>query len=616
MSIHNKHVLRLFAFVVAISFIFSGCTGSQNSDLSSDNTTSRYIIDQETGQVIDKETGEVASNAIVDSSTGNIIDASTGEVIYTPGQESSPSSTGKTTSDIVVEYDSSDETASWDTAEQNQITFNGNSIAFSGEGATITDNVVTITRPGTYLLSGKLNDGQIVVDTDESENVQLVLNNADINCSFSAPINIKGSSKTVIVLAEGSSNKVTDGKTYNFDPSGVPNAAIFSKSDLTINGSGKLMVNANYRNGIESRDELKITGGNITINSANHGLRGKDCVAIKNADITINAKGDGIQSDNEKSSEKGYVVIEGNNIKINSAEDGIQAQTSLAIKGGNLTIVSGGGSSKPPNDISTKGIKAEVDIIIENATISVDSSDDSIHCNSTLTINSGNLQLATGDDAIHSNVSIDINGGNINITKSQEGIESAVITINGGNIRIHSANDGINVSGGNGGANVGNRALTVNNGYVYINAGDDGIDSNGSVNIAGGTVVVNSYGPDSHAIDHTEFLNITGGLVVAVGHDTKSHKFEGDSNQYSVRIKFPKLMTAGTAVHIESTGKEEIVTFVPANDFRSFFVSSPKLKKGAAYNIYLGGSVSGDSQDGLYTGGYSGGTKYTQITVG
>ncbi|HHW46813.1 MAG TPA: carbohydrate-binding domain-containing protein [Clostridiales bacterium] len=614
MNIHRKYVLSLLTFVLAICLVFSGCSGNK-TNTSSDGTSSRYIIDHETGQVIDTETGEVVSNAIIDSSTGNIIDASTGEVIYTPGQESKPSIESKAVSDIVVEYDSSDEAASWDTAEQNHITLNGGSIEFSGEGASVAGNIVTITKTGTYLVSGKLNDGQIVVDTAESDNVQLVLNNADISCSFSAPINIKNASKTVIVLANGSNNKVTDGNSYNFDPAGVPNAAIFSKSNLTINGSGKLLVNANYRNGIESRDELKITGGNITVNSANHGLRGKDCVAIKNADVTINSKGDGIQSDNEKSSEKGYVVIEGNNIRITSAEDGIQAQTSLAIKGGNLTIVSGGGSSASPSDISTKGIKAEVDIIIENATINVDSSDDAIHCNSTLSINSGNLQLATADDAIHSNVSIDINGGNINITKSHEGLEGAVITINGGNIRIQSENDGINVSGQNLNGNVKNRTLIINDGYLYINAGDDGIDSNGTINIAGGTVIVNSYGTESEAIDYSEGLKITGGFVVAAGYDTKSHKVETGSDQYSIRIKLPKLMTAGTVVHIESTNKEEIVTFVPANNFKSFFISSPKLKKGVTYSIYLDGKVSGNSQDGLYSGGYSGGTKYTQITI-
>lgn len=610
MYIHNRQFLKLSAILIAICLILSGCFGKKNDNSSSDDTTSRYIIDQETGQVIDNETGEIVSNAIVDSSTGNIIDANTGEVIQTPSQEQS-STTSKTTSDITVEYDSDDETTSWETTEQNKITLNGDSIAFSGKGATLKDNVLTITQSGTYSISGKLNDGQIVVNTTDNGNVGLVLDNADINCSYSAPIFIKNSEKTVIVLSDGSTNRITDGKTYKPDESGEPNAAIFAKNDLTINGTGKLVVNANCRNGIESRDELKITGGNITVNSANHGLRGKDCVAIKNADITINAKGDGIQSDNEKSSEKGFIVIEGNSLNITSGEDGIQAYTSVAISGGNISIVSGGGSGTPISDISTKGIKAAVDIIIENATINIDSSDDCIHSNSTLTVNSGNLKLATYDDAIHADESIVINGGDINVTKAHEGLEGAVITINGGNVRINASNDGVNASG----ADTQKKNLIINDGYVYINAGDDGIDSNGSINVAGGTIIVNSYGPDSDAIEFDDSFNITGGLIVAAGYSTDSLKDETGSSQYSLRIKFPKLMAAGTAVHIQGTDREEIVTFVPSNQYKCFFVSSPKLKKGVGYNIYLGGNVSGDSQDGLYAGGYSGGSRYTQVTV-
>jgi hypothetical protein len=104
----------------------------------------------------------------------------------------------------------------------------------------------------------------------------------------------------VIVLAEGTENIVSDGETYDLDSDeDEPNAAIFSKSDLTINGSGSLIVNANYNDGIKSKDDLIITNGTITVYATADGIVGKDCLAIKNATITVEAGCDGMQATND-----------------------------------------------------------------------------------------------------------------------------------------------------------------------------------------------------------------------------------------------------------------------------------------------------------------------------
>ena len=229
-----------------------------------------------------------------------------------------PTEIVSTATPVVVEYDDDDLTSSAESSNVSHIRLEGDAITLDGSGATVKGTTVTITSAGTYSISGTLSDGQIVVDTQDEDKVVLVLNGADITCSTSAPIYVVNAEKTVISLADGTENVVTDGETYVLTDteSDEPNAAIFGKDDLTINGTGSLTVNANYNNGIASKDDLKITGGQITVDAVNDGIKGKDSVAIKDGTIIINAGSDGIQSTNQEDAEKGVVAIEGGSLNI------------------------------------------------------------------------------------------------------------------------------------------------------------------------------------------------------------------------------------------------------------------------------------------------------------
>ena len=222
------------------------------------------------------------------------------------------------------------------------ITLNETTATASGDGVTINGGVVTITKPGDYVLSGKLTDGQIVVEVTKEEKVQLVLNGVDITCSNSAAIYVKSADKVSITLVKDTTNKVEDGLMYNFaDGEDEPNACIFSKDDLSINGEGTLQVTGNYNNGIASKNDLKVTGGNISITAPNNGLKGKDSVCILKGNITIDVDGDGIKSDNEVEKENGYIYVYNGTITIDAGEDGMQAITALTIKDGTITIDAG-----------------------------------------------------------------------------------------------------------------------------------------------------------------------------------------------------------------------------------------------------------------------------------
>lgn len=540
-----------------------------------------------------------------------------------------------------------------DNAAASKITLNGKTITVNGSGATVSGSRVTITAAGAYGISGDLSDGQILVDTQDAEKVTLILNGADIACSTSAPIFVVNAEKVVITLAEGTQNSVTDGKTYLYaDPtSDEPSAAIFSNDDLTINGAGSLTVSANYKNGIQSKDDLKITGGNITVTAVSDGLKGKDSITIKNGAITVDAGGDGLQSTNAEEAERGYISIEGGTLAITAALDGIQAETNLLVSGGDITITSGGGSGNssasagnPGNTWgawggkgntstgnttpSAKGLKAGVDLIMDGGTLNINSSDDALHANGSLTINGGVIEMTSGDDGIHADTAVTINGGEISIAKSYEGIESAVITINDGTIHVVSSDDGLNIVGGVDGSGMGGRPgqgtfnytgsnyLYINGGYLAVNSGGDGLDVNGAIVMTGGVVLV--HGPTANmngALDHSGF-KMTGGLLVAAGSSGMAMTPDTTSTQYSVSMNFSSAVTAGTIIRVQTQDGEDIVTFAPAKVFQSVVVSSPELKKGATYAVYGGGSSTGAAADGLFSGGtYSGGNQLTSFTI-
>jgi hypothetical protein len=543
---------------------------------------------------------------------------------------SSTAGTGKSTA---VTYNSEDEDASWDTAKAVKITLNGSSISSEGSGVKVSGVKATITAAGTYVVSGTLSDGQIIVDAGDKAVVRLVLNGADITCSTSAPIYVKNAEKAIVILADGTTNKIADGTSYTFDDTEnqEPDAALFSKSNLTINGSGSLTVTANYKDGIAGKDDLKITGGNITIHAAGDGIRGRDCVGIKNAVITITAKADGIKSTNDEDKTKGYIDIAGKTITINAQNDGVQAETSVLITGGDLSITTNGGSSNKvdSSDVSYKGIKSGSDINIESGNITIDSADDCLHTSGILTIDGGTFSLSSGDDGAHADSSLIINGGTITIKKSYEGLEAAFITLNNGSVDVTASDDGVNAAGGNDGSSVngrpgqnnfqdaGNYMVTIAGGTIVVNAGGDGLDSNGSITMTGGTAIVN--GPTDNGngpLDYNGTFKMTGGYLLAAGSSGMAQAPDTSSTQYAVMINFDSALTQNTMVHIQSDSGEDILTFVPAKQYQSVVLCSPALKNGTTYHVFTGGSSTGTQQNGLYTGGtYSGGTSYKDFTV-
>ncbi len=552
-------------------------------------------------------------------------------------------------SSLTVDFDSEDLDSSWNNSQATQITLAGDKISVNGSGAVVSGSTVTIQSGGTYVVAGSLANGQVVVNSSDKNTVKLVLNGVNLTNLSSSPIYVQNAEKAIITLAVNTINKVTDGSTYSqaITSEDQPDAAIYSHDDLTINGTGSLAVNGNYKHGIVCNDDLKIVSGTITIKAVGDGIKGKDCVAVRDGNITITSGSDGIQSSNDTDTAKGWIYIANGNIQITSSLDGIQAATCIDIDNGNITVNAGGGSqngithtqafpganrtqvSTAATDTeSSKGIKAGSTVLISGGNIVTNTADDAIHANSSITVNGGTLTISSGDDGIHADTSLLFNGGDIIINKSYEGIESAAITINNGKFHITSSDDGINTSGGSDGSSVNGRPgqnnfnasdgsqLNITGGYIYVNAQGDGIDVNGDWVMSGGQVIVNGPTNDGNgALDCNGTLALDGGFLVAAGSAGMAEAPDDSSAQASLKLNLG-IQPAGTIVRIVNSKGDAILTFTPLKDYASVVISSPELSKGSTYMVYTGGSCSGTSEDGLYTDGtYTGGTLISSIQL-
>lgn len=194
-------------------------------------------------------------------------------------------------SDESIKYTKEDMDSSFSANNENQIKLTTAGASVSGQSLKLEDNTVSITEEGTYVVSGSASDVRIVVNLKENGTVKLVLNNASLSCKEDAPIYCK-KGKLILTLAEATSNYIEDSDTYvSADKDGNPSAAIFSKDDMTVNGTGSLEVKANYKNAIQSKKILKVVTGTYKINAVESGFVGRGGAIIRNGNYSIVSTG-------------------------------------------------------------------------------------------------------------------------------------------------------------------------------------------------------------------------------------------------------------------------------------------------------------------------------------
>ncbi|CDD58682.1 putative uncharacterized protein [Bacteroides pectinophilus CAG:437] len=484
-----------------------------------------------------------------------------------------------TDSNVDINFTDRDKSSEYDESSAVKITLNGSGAVVSGSGVNISGSTVTITSAGTYIISGSLSDGQIVIAASDSDKVQLVLNNAEINCNTSAAVYVKSADKVFVTLPAGTTNSLGGGTEYVQTDDNTVDGVIFSKSDLTLNGTGTLKIDADYRHGIVTKDTLCITGGTYVIDAAKTCLAGKDGIKILDGNFTLTSGSKGLNSGNDDDAKEGSIYIAGGTFTIKSEDDSIHADGSCIIAGGTYTI-------------------------------------------------------AAGDDGIHANYDTVITDGSITITDSYEGIEGRRITVSGGTINLTASDDGINAAtggssdeqrmpggqkgefGGFGrqkGADVQSQDgqqpqemqapasrsasdddvyIKITGGTITVNAGGDGIDSNGNLYITGGTVYV--AGPTSNgdgALDYEEEASITGGTLIAAGSSGMAQGMGSNSIQCSMLVNLSETIAAGSVISLKDSSGNVLISWTSPKQFSSVVISTAELTQGSTYTL-----VTGDTQ--------------------
>lgn len=544
------------------------------------------------------------------------------------------------TIDVSNAFTDRDLDGSYDESKATRIALSDGGTTVTGDGATVSGNTVTITAAGTYLISGTLSEGQIKVEANEADKVQLVLSGATVTSANSAALHVAKADKVFLTLADGSENTLATSGAYAATDDSAIDGAVFSRSDLTVNGGGSLAVSSAEGNGIVCKDDVVLASGTATVTAAKHAIQANDSVRIAGGSYTLRAGTDGIHAKNDENSKLGYIYVAGGSLDITAESDGFDANYVLRVDGGTITV-------------------------------------------------------SAGDDGLHAESDLTINGGNITVTKSNEGLEGARVTIAGGTQDVVASDDGVNASGdpddsdsssntdddssknnapssdrpgtagggqmtgrqespaqdqGGGGDSTppqgrqggqggqggqGNGAppqsgqgdsappqegkggmaagadesayLLITGGTLTVKADGDGLDSNGALEVSGGEVYVSGPTSDGDsAIDYGDGsrATITGGTVVALGSTGMAEGFGNSSTQGSMLISASG--NAGDTVTLSDSSGKVLCSYVAQKSFACVLVSAPGVEQGRTYTLKVGSNSIDVTLDGITYSNVSG----------
>lgn len=520
-----------------------------------------------------------------------------------------------------------DEDESW---KDNKVSVDMSTLSVSGDGASVSDNTLTISKGGVYTLSGKNSDASIVVSTDDK--VKLKLNGVDITSSSAPVIYVENADKVYIDTEDGTDNSLVS--------TAADTAAIRSKDNLKIKGGGTLNITS-ADNGIKCSDNLKIEGGNINIDAKADGINVNDTFEMTDGNLKITAVGDGIDSSSIANISGGTIDITTNGTPTETS------QTEQSSDEQNRPKTPFGESSSVEFETSSKGIKADWMIKFSGGKINVNSADHAIHCTSDIEIDDANLTLASqykkGISA-HGSITIDGTETSIDVTKSTEGIEGKTkLTINNGNIKVDSTDDGLNAGtstemqppqGGFGGERVqkdrrlpqdgqqppqdgqqppqdgqqppqngqqpsqdgfgvqnNKDVIIINGGNIEVTGRDDAIDANGNLVINGGTIKLAN--PAGTVTGPFAALDADGSITIADGATLIAAVSGAQANslgitQNSIIGYAESELAAGTTVSLKYDNGNTIISYAPQEKFSAVYITSPSIEIGKNYTLEIG----------------------------
>lgn len=543
-----------------------------------------------------------------------------------------------TESTIDTEFTDREKSGSYKASEAVKITLNKTTATVSGSGVKADGSTITITEEGVYIVSGTLEDGQIIVDASDSDKVQIVLDGVHINCETNAAIYVREADKVFITLAENSSNTLGGGNEYTQIDDNTVDGVIFSKSDLVCNGTGSLTIEADYKHGIVSKDDLVITGGTYKIAAADNGITAKDQLKILDGSFDIDAANSAVKAKNADNAELGNIYIAGGIFTIEAEQDGFHATGSIVVDDGTITVNSG-----------DDGFHAELDTVIHGGTILVEKSNEGLE-GKRVVVNGGDITINASDDGINATNSGDDGANAINPGANDAGSgdddsnaassndDSSAAVNSGDDGSISGAADGKEppqmppdtengsdmqpsqdfdpenapsggnapqdfdpgnapsdgdapqkMQGGPGGGGNSELYIKITGGTLTVSADGDGLDSNGGLLVTGGTTIV--YGPTSDgdsALDYDGSAIATGGTLAAIGSAGMTESFSEDSTQPVITYYCTETQSAATTITLTDSDGSALFTIAPEKAYASIVFTCSEMKLDATYTLTAG----------------------------
>ncbi len=488
--------------------------------------------------------------------------------------------------------------------DESTATVNGSAdgVEVSVNGAHVT---VNSTVKCTYVLSGKSSDGSFKLYSEKKYSV--VLGGLYLTNPTGAAINSQSGKRGYYVLADGTTNTLTDGTSYTIPDNEDMKGTLFSEGEILFSGNGTLNVEGNCKAGICSDDYILLRpGNNIYVKvTQGHGVKSNDGVMIRGGVLNIETSG--------------------------TAAKGIKTDGFVDISGGRTTILTSGDGEydSDDNDVSgSAGVKCDSTFTMNGGELYIKSTGKGgkgVSSDQTITVNDGTIKVITTGKAytygsldskskgIKADGDLSINGGAIAVRttggEGSEGIESkGTLTINAGTVEVYAYDDGINAKA----------AISITGGYVFSYAtNNDGIDSNGNLNISGGTVIAcgTTQPEDGFDCDQHTFT-ITGGTVIGIGGGTSLPS--SSTCTQPVAVVGASNLNTGTYLTLKDSSNTLMAFKVPRS-YQSYtlLLSTPSMKKGNSYTLAVGATVSGGTDfDGYVTGAtISGGTALATLNL-
>lgn len=465
----------------------------------------------------------------------------------------------------------------------------------AGENVIIdnSQNVITIAQPGYYRFVGTLSCGSIVAEADG--NVRIILDGVRLTGKDGAPIRFYNKGQKVVTFAEEKENivsapaSVSDSNQNRENPS----CAIYSESELTLNGKGTGEINGKKERAIVCRSTLKIKTVELEIRSKTDAVTAMN-VVIKNTSLVIDSTaGSAIIAERYGFlTKEGYVVISDSDVRAVSAFDAISATDLVYVTGSDsfLSICSGNGSSSVLYDeiYSRKGIVSDGCVCIEEGGVYIDSLDDSIKCSGETLLSGGFLTASTKKTAVNS-VLTEIKGGRTEIARSSVGIKGCRLSLSDGLVKITSNENGINLSAINGNDSV--CALVMKGAYVDVSTCGTCIKTDGKILVSGGSLWCDSSpAPSEPAVIANEGFRTDGGRIMIIAGLGMIQTPVKQSMQDSVTISFKRGISSHSTVSLKY---DDVVLFSRevVNKVGSLFFTCPNFSRDYDCSLAINGSV-------------------------